>query len=158
MAWDMSFKKLLAYYLRPLGVNVLPGVELPLTGQRIDFVLKNNSSDKPTPFRHAREVVVGEFKSNRDRLAKHSYYAGLGMFFTFLAASNGYLRKSLRVPLKDLRVKDVSFVLVLGGGARPAKTFVEEFGLEEVEPGVLRATKLGLIDFEVLLIDELSSR
>ncbi|RMG25069.1 MAG: hypothetical protein D6732_22755 [Methanobacteriota archaeon] len=153
MAWDLSFKNILKLKLGEKGIKVDVGVELSVSNQQIDFMIQDLKT-KPFPFQRAKLFLIGEFKSNRDKVSAGNFNDLAGKFFTYISTTHGYGKKS-KVNLK-LNHHHGSCVMILGGKLNIPKIIRQEFNLKEREPGIYEGDGKNLPHFLVLKIDDLT--
>ncbi len=151
MAFDSSFKNILKRLFAGLGVTVITESEVPVANQRIDFLIPNNPRLKGTPFFHARELVIGEFKSERDRLFPGDLLMLISKAYSHLAVSYGYAGKRSELPKSALN--QVSCVLILGGNKSIETLSPLGLDFQELEAGVHEYQ--GLLHLLVIELDKI---
>jgi hypothetical protein len=67
MAWDSTFKNTLKKYLGGKVVEIITETDVPTANLRIDFIIRKSQALN-YPFNHAKDIIIGEFKSERDKV------------------------------------------------------------------------------------------
>ncbi|RMG37484.1 MAG: hypothetical protein D6732_06680 [Methanobacteriota archaeon] len=118
MAWDASFKNFLKTYLH---ANIVTELDVPSANLRLDFMIENNGS-LPSPFCYANAIILGEFKSERDRFDMKEFYGGLAKAYLHLST------------IGHEREPELSLMFILGGGIRIPTFLVSN--TERMAPGI----------------------
>ncbi len=153
MAWDLSFKNILRSKLAEKGTNVDIGVELAVSNQQIDFLIKDNSKKQP-PFHNARQFIVGEFKSSRDNITTGNFYDLIGKFFTYIATTHGYGRKAKST--EKLNHQEGTCIIIWGGTRQIPKFVMKTFHMKKIEHGIFESRNNDLPHFLALHADQLA--
>ena len=155
MAWDLSFKRSLKRVFEQHGFTVQAGVELANARVYLDFVIRgiraNTAYTDQHPFKYGNDLVIGEFKSNRDKLSTADFYHLIGKYYFYWSLSHGYGKRKPQHPVWH---HHASCALVLGGRLRIPTTVHQQFQFRELEPGIYQAQAKELPLFHVILIDK----
>ncbi len=95
-----------------MGLSIITETDTPTANQRIDFVIPNNSKLQKTPFQYAKKLVIGEFKSERDKFSKGDLLMLYSKALSYISGIHGYGGKSNKE--KAPLLNEVSCVLILG--------------------------------------------
>ena len=149
MVWDSSFKNMLKQLLGKAGISVITETEVATSNQRIDFVIPNNDQTINSPFRHAKKLIIGEFKSENDKLFNGDLLMLLSKAFSYIAPTHGYGNK--KSELEKINVSDVSCILFLGGKKSVKSLSFLGLNINEIEKGVYECsgTLLHLLIIEI---------
>ena len=131
MAWDASFKNFLKKYL---DTEVITEIDVPTANLRLDFLMRNRG-DLPSPFKYAKQTILGEFKSERDKFSLSHFYQGVAKGYLHLSSVGHWKRDSL------------SLMFILGGGISIPQDLVSE--CRQIEKGVYFLFR----DFQIILVE-----
>ncbi len=138
-------KQLLAVF----GISVITETDIPTSNQRIDFVITNN--DKAgSLFNYAKKLIIGEFKSENDKLHIGDLLMLISKAFNYIALTYGYGGK--KSELDSIELSNASVILFLGGKKKASKFSTLDLEMKELEKGVYEIIN-GLIHVIIVEID-----
>jgi hypothetical protein len=139
MAWDASFKNLLKHFLTSSTTEVITETEVPTVNLRIDFIIKRQEPLIP-PFHVSNSpLIIGEFKSERDRFNISELFKSIAKTYLF-ATSNP--------------INDISLFYLIGSTSTIPKEIQKRYDIENIRPGIYRLQHD--VEIYLVLLNEMS--
>ncbi len=148
MAWDPAFKNTLQQVLGKFGIKTCTETEIPRANQRIDFIVLNNNKDSITPFKYSKMTIIGEFKSEADKLQQGDLYMLVSKALALISTTYGY--GNVKSELQPIDIEDTTCLLILGGNKSAKKFSMVE--LVEITSGLYELPN-NFINIQIIELD-----
>ncbi len=148
MAWDPVFKNTLQQILGRVGIQTYTETEIPRANQRIDFIVLNNNKDSITPFKYSKMIIIGEFKSEADKLQQGDLFMLISKALALISTTYGY--GNVESKLQAIDMENTTCLLVLGGNKSADKFNMVK--LSEIVPGLYELPN-NFINIQIIELD-----